>query len=191
MTKPLRAEPAKAKAKTKARAGGGSAERLPFLHRSGPVPALVRLLVLLVALTATVLFAVALARVTLAPEPGSRGLVHANFQPGWSLRLYLDRPAVRDAVQQIGGNLLLGAPFGVLLPLLSRRAGGLLRVTLLTALTMTLVECAQATLVTGRAFDIDDVLLNTAGAVLLYLIAGRRIHRALHRKPRPADRATD
>ncbi|WP_344627327.1 VanZ family protein [Kitasatospora arboriphila] len=152
------------------------------------VPALVRLLVLLVALAATVLFAVVLARATLVPQPGSRGLVHANLRPGSTLELYLDRPAVREAVKQVGGNLLLGAPFGILLPLLSRRVGGLLRVTLLTAVTMVLVECAQAVLVPGRAFDIDDVLLNTAGAVLVHLVAGRRIGRALHRAPRAADR---
>ncbi|MEW1910157.1 VanZ family protein [Kitasatospora sp. NPDC085895] len=161
---------------------------LPFLHRPGVVPALVRLLVLLVALAATVLFAVVLARATLVPQPGSRGLVHANLRPGSTLELYLDRPAVREAVKQVGGNLLLGAPFGILLPLLSRRVGGLLRVTLLTAVTMVLVECAQAVLVPGRAFDIDDVLLNTAGAVLLHLVAGRRIGRALHRAPHAADR---
>ncbi|MEV7179730.1 VanZ family protein [Kitasatospora sp. NPDC093679] len=183
-----------AAAAVRLRAEGTAARRtgkqrpLPFLHRPGVVPALVRLLVLLVALAATVLFAVVLARATLVPQPGSRGLVHANLRPGSTLELYLDRPAVREAVKQVGGNLLLGAPFGILLPLLSRRVGGLLRVTLLTAVTMVLVECAQAVLVPGRAFDIDDVLLNTAGAVLLHLVAGRRIGRALHRAPHAADR---
>ncbi|MFC6593912.1 VanZ family protein [Kitasatospora paranensis] len=171
------AEPAKA-----------PAVRPPLLQRTGLLAGAVRLLVLLVALSLTVLFAVALARVTLVPEPGARGLVHANLSPGSSLKLYLDRPAVRDAVKQVGGNILLGAPFGVLLPLLTRRAAGLVRVTVLTVLTMTLVEVAQATLVPGRAFDVDDVILNTTGAVLLYLALGRRIARALHRPRRTAAR---
>jgi glycopeptide antibiotics resistance protein len=169
-------------------AKSGAAVRSPLLQRTGLLASVVRLLVLLVALSLTVLFAVALARVTLVPEPGARGLVHANLSPGSSLKLYLDRPAVRDAVKQVGGNILLGAPFGVLLPLLSRRAAGLVRVTVLTVLTMTLVEVAQATLVPGRAFDVDDVILNTTGAVLLYLVLGRRIARALHRPRRTAAR---
>lgn len=162
--------------------------RAALLQRTGLLAGVVRLLVLLAALSLTVLFAVALARVTLVPEPGARGLTHANFSPGSSLRLYLDRPAVREAAQQVGGNILLGAPFGVILPLLSRRAAGPVRVTALTVLTMTLVETAQAALVPGRAFDVDDVLLNTTGAVLLYLTLGRRITRALHRPPRTPGR---
>lgn len=56
---------------------------------------------------------------------------------------------------------------------------------LLTAAVMLLVEFAQGALVTGRAFDIDDVILNTTGALIGYLILGRRVGRAVHaRKPR-------
>ncbi|GJF31730.1 hypothetical protein KNE206_44300 [Kitasatospora sp. NE20-6] len=153
----------------------------PLLQRRGPIAALLRAVVLLVAVALTVLFAVALARATLSPSPASRGIAHTNLQPGASLRAYLDRPAVREAARQVGGNILLGAPFGVLLPLLSRRAGSLLRVTGLTVLTMVTVEVAQAALVPGRAFDVDDVILNTGGALLLYLLVGRHLSKALYR----------
>ena len=76
-------------------------------------------------------------------------------------------------------------PFGLLLPVLAPGARGLLRVPALTALMMLLVELVQGALVTGRAFDIDDVILNTAGALLGYLLLGRRLGRAVHaRAPR-------
>ncbi len=50
----------------------------------------------------------------------------------------------------------------------------------LTAVVMLLVEFAQGAMVTGRAFDIDDVILNTAGALIGYLLLGRRVSRAVH-----------
>ena len=49
---------------------------------------------------------------------------------------------------------------------------------------MTLVELIQGALVTGRAFDVDDVILNTAGALLGYLLLGRRMSRAVHPRRR-------
>ncbi|MGW4807556.1 VanZ family protein [Kitasatospora sp. NPDC004272] len=155
----------------------------PFLHRRGPLSLAVRWLVLLAGLVLTVVFAVGLARVTLVPEPGARDLVHPNFHLGASLRGYLDQPAVRAAAQQVGGNLLLGMPFGVLLPVLFPRMRGVLAATALTALVMVTVEAAQGLLVEGRAFDVDDVLLNTLGALLAHLLLGRRIGRTLHERP--------
>ncbi|MFC8721468.1 VanZ family protein, partial [Kitasatospora sp. NPDC057198] len=165
--------------------GAGPAKRpdQPFLHRRGPLPAAVRWLVLLAGLVLTVVFAVGLARMTLVPQPGARNLVHPNFHLGASLRGYLEQPAVRAAAQQVGGNVLLGMPFGVLLPVLFPRLRGVLAVTALTALVMVTVEAAQGLLVEGRAFDVDDVLLNTLGALLAHLLLGRRIGRALYERP--------
>jgi glycopeptide antibiotics resistance protein len=71
-------------------------------------------------------------------------------------------------------------PFGLLLPVLAPRARGLIRVAAGTALVMLLVELIQGTVITGRAFGIDDVLLNTSGALLGYLLLGRRLGRAVH-----------
>lgn len=154
----------------------------PQERKSLPLP--VRLLVMLLAFVAMVGFAVALARVTLEPSPASKALIHTNLHPGDSLRAYLDQPALRDAVKQIGGNVLLGVPFGVLLPVLIPKARGVLRVLLLTAVVMLLVELVQGTLITGRAFDIDDVILNTSGALVGYLLLGRRMGRAVHPRRR-------
>ncbi len=139
-----------------------------------------RLLAMALAFLFMVAFAVVLARLTLHPSPASEALTHTNMHPGRSLRAYLDQPALRDAAKQIGGNILLGVPFGVLVPVVAPRTRGLLRVLLLTALVMLLVEFAQGALVTGRAFDIDDVILNTSGALIGYLLLGRRMSRAVH-----------
>ncbi|MEV3886290.1 VanZ family protein [Streptomyces griseoincarnatus] len=145
-----------------------------------PLPLPLRLLVLLCAITFMVVFAVVLARLTLQPSPASEALTHTNLHPGRSLQAYLDQPALRDAFKQIGGNILLGVPFGVLAPVVAPRTRGFLRILFLTAVVMLLVEVAQGALVTGRAFDIDDVILNTTGALLGYLLVGRRMSRAVH-----------
>ncbi|MET9256254.1 VanZ family protein [Streptomyces sp. NPDC048182] len=145
-----------------------------------PLPWPLRLLAMVCAFLFMVAFAVVLARLTLEPSPASVSLTHTNLHPGRSLRAYLDQPELRDAVKQIGGNLLLGVPFGVLLPVIAPRTRGWLKVLLLTALVMLLVECAQGAMVTGRAFDVDDVILNSAGALIGYLLLGRRMSRAVH-----------
>ncbi|MEV6177078.1 VanZ family protein [Streptomyces sp. NPDC052016] len=164
--------------------GGRTKDAGPDERRPLPFP--LRLLAMVCAFAFMVGFAVVLARVTLEPSPASEALVHSNLRPGRSLRAYLDQPELRDAVKQIGGNLLLGVPFGVLVPVLAPRARGLLRVLLLTASVMLLVEFAQGALVTGRAFDIDDVILNTTGALIGYLLVGRRMSRAVHARKRRA-----
>ncbi|MFF4112844.1 VanZ family protein [Streptomyces sp. NPDC001714] len=149
-----------------------------------PLP--LRLLAMTCAFAAMVAFAVVLAKLTLDPSPASVSIAHTNLHPGATLRIYLDQPAFRDAVKQIGGNVLLGVPFGILVPVLAPRARGVLRVLLLTAIVMLLVEMAQGALVTGRAFDVDDVILNTTGALVGWLLLGRRLGRAVHARRRKA-----
>ncbi|GHF99524.1 hypothetical protein GCM10018791_08310 [Streptomyces zaomyceticus] len=151
---------------------------------TGPGPWL-RAGVVVLALAAMVAFGVVLARLTLQPSPASETLTHANLRPGDSIRAYLGQPAFRDTVKQLGGNILLGVPFGLLLPLVSRRSRGFVNVALLTVATMLLVELVQGALITGRAFDIDDVLLNTTGALLGYALVGRRLGRAVYPRRRP------
>ncbi|MFG2551045.1 VanZ family protein [Streptomyces sp. NPDC048581] len=181
---------AKSERGAKPRAGTGAKPRAGTKAQPTPRPDrhplrfLARLLAMLCAFTLMVAFAVVLAKLTLQPSPASEALTHTNLHPGRSLRAYLDQPELRDAVRQIGGNLLLGVPFGILVPVVAPRTRGVLRVLLLTATVMLLVEFAQGALVTGRAFDIDDVLLNTSGALIGYLLLGRRLSRAVHTKER-------
>ncbi|WP_328923379.1 VanZ family protein [Streptomyces sp. NBC_00190] len=170
------------------KAGGptpGRASREPLAaRRRDPVRPAVRALAMLAAFAGTVLFSLALARLTLEPSAASVPLVHSNVRPGRSISAYLNGGSTAEAVRQLGGNLLLGLPFGVLLPVLLPVARGLLRVAVVTVCLMTLVELLQGALVDGRVFDIDDVLLNTAGALLGYLLIGRRLGRAVHPRRR-------
>lgn len=169
---------ARTTSRSRTSAAGRQSKAAPRGRRPLPLP--LRLLAMVLAFAAMVAFAAALARLTLQPSPASEALTHSNLRPGRSLEAYLNQPALRDAVKQIGGNILLGVPFGVLLPMLAPGARGILRVPLLTALVMLLVELVQGAAITGRAFDIDDVILNTAGALLGYVLLGRRLGRAVH-----------
>lgn len=177
-------KPAPGKSPGKASAKASSAKANAAERRPLPVP--LRLLAMTCAFAAMVAFAVVLARLTLDPSPASVSIAHTNLHPGATLRIYLDQPAFRDAVKQIGGNVLLGVPFGILVPVLAPGARGVLRVLLLTAIVMLLVEMAQGALVTGRAFDVDDVILNTTGALVGWLLLGRRLGRAVHARKRKA-----
>ncbi|MER8016835.1 VanZ family protein [Streptomyces griseoluteus] len=159
----------------------------PVVAERRPLPLPIRLPIMLLAFVFMVAFAIALAKVTLEPSPASEALTHSNLRPGNSLKAYFDYGTVRDTLKQIGGNVLLGVPFGVLVPVLAPRARGVLQVLFLTALVMLMVELTQGALITGRAFDIDDVILNTTGALLGWLLLGRRLGRAVHaRRPKVA-----
>ncbi|MEU4261669.1 VanZ family protein [Streptomyces argenteolus] len=141
---------------------------------------LLRAVALAVAFLGLVAFSVVLAKITLTPSPASEDLVTSNLQPGRSLRQYAQDYTFLAACKQAGGNLLLGAPFGVLLPIMVPRRLRMIRMVLLTVLVMVVVELTQGALVAGRAFDIDDVILNTSGALLGYMLLGRRISHRYH-----------
>ncbi|MFI1018101.1 VanZ family protein [Streptomyces sp. NPDC020965] len=149
-----------------------------------------RVLVIAVGLVALVGFAVVLARLTLTPSAASADIAGANLRPGHSLRQYAEEYTFLAACKQIGGNLALGAPFGLILPVLVPRRLRMVRVMLLTTVVIVFVELAQGALVEGRAFDVDDVLLNTGGALIAYLMLGRRIGHRFHTLGEPKDGAS-
>ncbi|MFD5751199.1 VanZ family protein [Streptomyces sp. NPDC127033] len=147
-----------------------------------------RLVIMGVAFVCLVGFAAVLAELTLTPSPVSADMAGSNLRPGHSLRQYAEDYTFLAACKQIGGNLLMGAPFGVILPLLMPPRHRMVRVVLLTAVVMALVELAQGAMVEGRAFDVDDVILNTSGALIAYLLLGRRISRRFHMLSAPSPR---
>ncbi|WP_327236048.1 VanZ family protein [Streptomyces sp. NBC_01317] len=142
--------------------------------------ALLRVIILVVAFLALVAFSAVLADLTLTPSPASAEIAGSNLRPGHSLRQYAEDYTFLAACKQIGGNIVMGMPFGLILPVLMPRRLPMLRVVVLTAVVMALVELAQGSIVQGRAFDVDDVILNTSGALLGYLLLGRRIGRRFH-----------
>ncbi|MFB4295881.1 VanZ family protein [Actinomadura sp. NTSP31] len=132
-----------------------------------------RAIVVMIALTILGVFFYFAFRLTLTPVH-DRGQAGGNLHPGRSLRFYLDRPT-KEAFLQIGGNVALLAPLGVLLPIVWKSLRGPLRLALLTGAFSLAIETVQGAVVIGRAFDVDDVILNVAGVLIAYFLIGRRL----------------
>ena len=78
-------------------------------------------------------------------------------------------------LENILGNLILFAPFGFFIPMLfSNKINKLKSFTLLMLISIVLVEVLQYLLRVGQA-DIDDVILNLSGAVLVYYLMQTKI----------------
>lgn len=113
----------------------------------------------------------------LTPRPGDRAVSLVPFR---DLAAQLGGP-VAELVVQVGGNLLVLAALGFLLPLRfrlapdarRRTAAVLARVSLVAAGISLTVEAVQYVLELGRVSSVDDVLVNTAGAVLAALCSRR------------------
>ncbi len=69
----------------------------------------------------------------------------------------------------LAGNVLVFMPFGLLLPIMSKKLKGFFRVVLLGFILSLAVESIPLATGTG-CFDVDDLLLNTIGAALGFLI---------------------
>ena len=67
--------------------------------------------------------------------------------------------------QNLIGNILIFLPFGILVPILSRRYKKFWSVTLLSFELSLAVELIQLITKTGSC-DVDDILLNTAGGMI-------------------------
>lgn len=69
----------------------------------------------------------------------------------------------------LAGNVICFVPFGAILPVMNRRARNAFWLMLVTFEFSLLVECAQLVLKVG-SFDVDDLILNTLGGLLGFLI---------------------
>lgn len=69
----------------------------------------------------------------------------------------------------LAGNVLCFVPFGAILPILSVRARNFFLTTLLSFEFSLMVECVQLISRVG-SFDVDDLMLNTMGGVVGFLM---------------------
>jgi glycopeptide antibiotics resistance protein len=107
-------------------------------------------------------------------RPGDAGFVWAsvNLVPARTvLGIVRDFPGL--VIQQVLGNVLMFVPLGFLLPLLSTRCRRF-AMTALVGLSLSVgIELVQLALLithsSRRSVDVDDVILNAAGACLGYL----------------------
>ena len=91
-----------------------------------------------------------------------------NLTPGYTIRSMLEKGSHGQKVINLAGNVLIFAPLGFLPPLLWRRWRHLWAVVPLSAGVSCLIEFLQLFL--GRSVDVDDVILNTLGGLLGYLL---------------------
>jgi len=76
-----------------------------------------------------------------------------------------------NALYQLGGNVALFLPLGLLLPLVWEPIFGRLVPTLIVGAVLSSgIELAQLTLVDGRVAATDDVMLNVAGVLAGWLL---------------------
>jgi glycopeptide antibiotics resistance protein len=93
-----------------------------------------------------------------------------NFVPLRTLGQLLARTSATQAVRQIGGNIGLLFPFGLLSPVLVPRLRRVRTLALAALATSVVIEAIQylgtVTRFMNRSVDIDDVILNVLGALL-------------------------
>lgn len=99
-----------------------------------------------------------------------------NLQPLHTIRNYLyvlrhsTNPAfTRDAVINLGGNVLLFIPAGILIPRLWRNMRNFFRFLLLCTGVILAVETVQLFTLLG-SFDVDDLILNLFGMTVGFLL---------------------
>jgi glycopeptide antibiotics resistance protein len=101
------------------------------------------------------------------PAPGQ--VIGHNAVPLRTLAIYLDNLNSPFWLGQFVGNLVMLLPLGLLGPIALPAMNGWIRV-ILAALAISLaIELAQLW-IPNRSADVDDVLLNVAGAMLGYAL---------------------
>jgi glycopeptide antibiotics resistance protein len=115
-------------------------------------------------------YAAVIALLALTSRRGTSGALTPNYVPFDSIRDLLSGSSSRVAiVNNLLGNMLLFAPLAVLMRLLVLRTSTWTLVTVLAG--SVLVELVQGLGVPdGRQANVDDVLLNVAGAALALLL---------------------
>lgn len=102
-------------------------------------------------------------------HPPGMVLSGANFVPFETIQIYLNgKPTWTVAILNLVGNTALFIPLGFLTPFLHQRIGWWLVLTGSIAFSLTL-ERLQLALKVG-SFDVDDILLNTLGAMFGFAV---------------------
>ncbi|WP_175496921.1 VanZ family protein [Actinopolyspora alba] len=134
---------------------------------------------------AVVLSCLPVAYLVFSPTYGAPSQV--SLLPGAELASPFDgvRRGETAAVVQLVANTVLLLPLGVVLPLRFRWARSVARIGLVALMASLAVEFAQYFLAVGRVSSTDDVILNTAGALLgAWAARGWRKWRSTSESPR-------
>ena len=99
------------------------------------------------------------------------GWKHANLKPFSTIYLFYRSKRLREEYKydNIGGNIVGFVPLGILLPALFFVFRSFWRIALTSFCISLLFETTQ--LLTGLgSFDVDDIILNTTGGILGYIV---------------------
>jgi glycopeptide antibiotics resistance protein len=91
-----------------------------------------------------------------------------SLTPGYTIRSMLEKGSYGQKVINLAGNVLIFVPLGFLPPLLWKRWRHLWAAVPLSAGVSCLIEFLQLFL--GRSVDVDDLILNTLGGLMGYLL---------------------
>ena len=92
--------------------------------------------------------------------------LRVNLIPFKALSFYSRK---RDLLVNVIGNIILLIPSGMILPQVWKKLDGFWRTAAAGALISLCIEIMQLPFA-GRASDIDDIIMNTAGAMIGYVI---------------------
>jgi glycopeptide antibiotics resistance protein len=98
-----------------------------------------------------------------------QNLDRANFIPFKTIYYLLKEPIDVFVVQNIFGNIIGFAPLGFLLPMLCTSLSSFLKIGIIAFTFSLTLEVIQLVKVLG-IFDVDDIILNTSGALLGYAV---------------------
>ncbi len=111
-------------------------------------------------------------------ERYGRTIIHSDYN--YNLELfkeikrfwnYREVLGVESVVLNLGGNVAGFVPFGIMIPFLSKKRRNFFLVTILTLEFSLLIEVTQLITKAG-CFDVDDLLLNTLGGSIGYMVFG-------------------
>lgn len=123
--------------------------------------------------------------ITLFPIPVNKALIqdiikdgytiNYNFIPFNSIFSILSNNNVKSIIRLLGGNILMFIPLGYLIPMIFKSFSKFNKIVILGVASSFLIEFAQGFIayIIGyryRIVDVDDIILNTFGAIIGYLV---------------------
>lgn len=97
-----------------------------------------------------------------------------NLMPFKTIQMYIDAISsgsinLTSIIKNLAGNIILFIPIGIYLPFYSKKITTVKQVFIETLIIIFIVEMTQLVTMRGR-FDVDDLILNTIGALIGFWI---------------------
>lgn len=96
---------------------------------------------------------------------GSWGI---NFIPFRTIKSYIKYSGLFHCLVNILGNVIIFIPIGLLLPIILNRYKSFFKIIIISFSISIIIEFIQFFI--GRSVDIDDIILNTIGGLLGYIV---------------------